>query len=125
MGAFSSSSGKSNIKGLFQTLATVSDPDSASGNNNPHHSASLVEMLQNSPAGRVLTSSALQCDKYSIGRAFRQLSTGGVVVVHMGGDLTELNSRLGPTGQAGILAQRLEKGVGGCECQDDEMTSVV
>lgn len=30
----------------------------------------------------------------------------------MSGDLTELNSRLRPSGQAGVLAQRLEKGVG-------------
>ncbi|VDL19501.1 unnamed protein product [Hymenolepis diminuta] len=111
VGAFTSSSGKFKAKGLFQTLATVSDPDSAPDNHNPHHSASLTEMLRNSPTARVLVSSALQYDKHSIGMAFKNLATGGVVVVRMSGDLSELNTRLGPTGQAGILAQRLEKGM--------------
>nr|CDS32440.2 type II inositol 34 bisphosphate 4 phosphatase [Hymenolepis microstoma] len=111
VGAFTSSSGKFKAKGLFQTIATVSNPDKASDNHNPHHSASLTEMLRNSPTARVLVSSALQYDKQSIGMAFRNLSTGGVVAVRLSGDLSELNTRLGPTGQAEILAQRLEKGM--------------
>ncbi|VDO07440.1 unnamed protein product [Rodentolepis nana] len=111
VGAFTSSSGKFKAKGLFQTVATVSNLDKASDNHNPHHSASLTEMLRNSPTARVLVSSALQYDKQSIGMAFRNLSTGGVVAVRLSGDLSELNTRLGPTGQAGILSQRLEKGM--------------
>ncbi|VDK21350.1 unnamed protein product [Taenia asiatica] len=96
VGAFTCSSGKYKTKGLFQTLTG----DEA-------HNACLTELLNTSP----IVASALQSEKHDVGRAFYQLTTGAVVVVRMSGDLTELNSRLRPSGQAGVLAQRLEKGM--------------
>ncbi|KAL5108938.1 Inositol polyphosphate-4-phosphatase type I A [Taenia crassiceps] len=96
VGAFTCSSGNYKTKGLFQTLPG----DEA-------HNTCLGELLNTSP----IVASALQSDKHAVGRAFHRLTTGAVVVVRMSDDLTELNSRLQPSGQAGVLAQRLEKGM--------------
>ncbi|KAL5968611.1 Inositol polyphosphate-4-phosphatase type I A, partial [Taenia solium] len=96
VGAFTCSSGKYKTKGLFQTLT-----------GDETHNACLTELLNTSP----IVASALQSDKHDVGRAFYRLTTGAVVVVRMSGDLTELNSRLRPSGQAGVLARRLEKGM--------------
>ena len=97
MGAFDCASGKFKSRGLFQTLSS-----------DENHSACLADLVDTSPA----VASALQSEKHAVGRAFRLLSTGAVLVIRMSGDLTELNSRLEPSGQAGVIAQRLERGVG-------------
>ncbi|EUB59215.1 Type I inositol-3,4-bisphosphate 4-phosphatase [Echinococcus granulosus] len=96
VGAFTCASDKFKTKGLFQTLTS-----------DETHNTCLAEFLNTSP----IVASALQSDKHVVGRAFHRLATGAVVVVRMSGDLTELNSRLRPSGQAGVLAQRLEKGM--------------
>ncbi len=113
MGAFSSASSKYKCKGLFQTASGLSSSSGASEttqqqSTSPSSRLRLVELAPSTPAA----AAALQLDSHAVGRAIHRIATGAVVVVRLRGDLGELNTRLQAEGQASLLAQRLEKGVG-------------